>query len=101
MPLDVVASVPVRPMSEIPMQNGGAAETAKPDFALALDRVLMTLDRLMPQRQRAEALARARREILAPRGATGGIGRQPRLSTTTCAIARKASKPGPNAERRS
>jgi hypothetical protein len=64
MPLDVVASAPVRPMSETPMQNGGAAETHKPDFTLALDAALVMLDRLMPQRQRVEALCRARREIL-------------------------------------
>jgi hypothetical protein len=35
------------------------------DFASAVSRVLAMLDRLMPQRQRAAALARARRDILA------------------------------------
>jgi hypothetical protein len=48
------------------MQNGGAAETHEPDFGRALDEALAPLDQLIPgPRRRAEALAHARRAILA------------------------------------
>jgi hypothetical protein len=82
MALDVVASAAVRPTAETRSfsQNGGAAEMAKPerftqkrgtaemgnpDFALALARALAPFGIMMSSRQRVEAIARARREILA------------------------------------
>jgi hypothetical protein len=46
------------------VQNGGAAELHKPDFELALDRALAPFNRMMSQRQRTEAIARARSQIL-------------------------------------
>jgi hypothetical protein len=60
------ASTSVRPMAETrsPTRNGGAAETGKPDFQLALDQALAALDNMMGPRQRAAAIANARREIL-------------------------------------
>jgi hypothetical protein len=82
MPLDNGAAAPVRSKSEIPGQsggaavsaksdyarfstNGGAAETTKPDFELAFDAALASIDKIMGSRQRAREFARARREILA------------------------------------
>jgi hypothetical protein len=59
------AAPPVRPTSEIPGQNGAAAEMAKPDFELAVDQALAALDSMMGPRARAAAIANARREILA------------------------------------
>jgi exonuclease VII small subunit len=58
MPFDDAGSPPVRPMA---------------DFEGALDQALAPLDRVMGSRQRGEALARARREILA--AAEAAIGR--------------------------
>jgi hypothetical protein len=65
MPLDNGASPPVRPVAE----NGSSFVRPKletsPDFELTLDQVLAGLDQMMGSTWRAEALCRARREILA------------------------------------
>jgi hypothetical protein len=66
MPLDNGASPPVRPVTETRSlgENGAAAETAKPDFELALDAALAPLDSIITgPRRRAEAVARARQQI--------------------------------------
>jgi hypothetical protein len=79
MPLDNGASAPVRP----------ATENRHPDFEHALVLALASLDRLMPQRQRAEALVRARREILAAVSATMAAERRRVVQMTTSAQLRR------------
>jgi hypothetical protein len=68
MPLDDAGSPTVRPMA---------------DFELALDQALAPLDRIMGPRQRGEALARARREILAAAGALVAAERRRVVQATT------------------
>jgi acyl-CoA reductase-like NAD-dependent aldehyde dehydrogenase len=72
------ASEPVRPM----------AETEK-DFERAIASALAPLDRMMPARQRAEALSRARREILAAAEAIAAAERKRVAQAMTPAALRK------------
>jgi hypothetical protein len=58
------AAAPVRPTSEIPSGNGVAAETAKPDFELALDEALAALPAVAGPRTHAAAVARVRQLIV-------------------------------------
>jgi DNA primase len=65
MPFDSATSAAVRPTAETGSRSRRHDLETSPDFDRALCAALAPLNQMMPQRQRAEALARARREILA------------------------------------
>jgi hypothetical protein len=60
-----------------------------PQFETALAAALAPLDRMMPQRQRAEALARAQREILAAAAVALAAERRRVVQMTTAAELRR------------